>query len=549
MSLNVPLSVVLRNSRVERNITPDIEGLTFRSAIPRGYASIKLALSRPLRLRPAEVDYYTSVLVYNNRNGQVVWEGRLEDPERHTGLSGQRWGLTAIGGAAHASDRTFPYIVVDKGPQRWSRIAGTSNILETAGDSKLEADDGFRLQFRNGSTAAVADHGGVEYRYLDAAGQKLGRVSYSYKVDNGDSRWRHRLLAINGGSTTVSNLGFNLGDGSLAKIVGTDWTNGRDIPQIKGAVETSSITVADELARFWLTNMVVRSMLLDQAGNDRLPTGSALLDYAYSTNTVLAEDVVRDLLGRVLPKYDKSSAKLSIAASTYAIDQLAYPDGITAEQVFSDLMLLEPNTFWAVWESNTSGLYRYEWATWPTSVDYEATVWGGLDSPASAVDLFDEVLVRYKGRQGAIRTVTRTLSVPQLTDAGLTRTGYIDLGDEPGGQPNAQQAGDLFLSDHQYPPNRGTLTVDRPIVSRSEGRMVQPFEIRPGRLIAVQDIEPTVDALNATTRDGVTVFRVVSVDYDADSNTAQLELDSYARSTAQALAALQKNPALVRRRR
>jgi hypothetical protein len=60
--------------------------------------------------------------------------------------------------------------------------------------------------------------------------------------------------------------------------------------------------------------------------------------------------------------------------------------------------------------------------------------------------------------------------------------------------------------------------------------MVQPWEIRAGNLIRVRDVTPRIDSLNATDRNGVTVFRVYAVDYDASSNTATLELDSGIRS-------------------
>jgi len=54
--------------------------------------------------------------------------------------------------------------------------------------------------------------------------------------------------------------------------------------------------------------------------------------------------------------------------------------------------------------------------------------------------------------------------------------------------------------------------------------MVQPWELvrlAPGTLVAVQDVKPRVDALNATTRDSVTVFKCVGADYDAASNTCR----------------------------
>ena len=41
--------------------------------------------------------------------------------------------------------------------------------------------------------------------------------------------------------------------------------------------------------------------------------------------------------------------------------------------------------------------------------------------------------------------------------------------------------------------------------------MVQPWELRPGKLIRVRGIQANADALNSTERDGVTVFKVIAV--------------------------------------
>jgi hypothetical protein len=68
--------------------------------------------------------------------------------------------------------------------------------------------------------------------------------------------------------------------------------------------------------------------------------------------------------------------------------------------------------------------------------------------------------------------------------------------------------------------------------------MVQPWEIHPGTLIRVRGVLPRVDSLNLSDRDGATIFRVVSVEYSIADAAATLELDSYSRTVARALAKL-----------
>jgi hypothetical protein len=69
-------------------------------------------------------------------------------------------------------------------------------------------------------------------------------------------------------------------------------------------------------------------------------------------------------------------------------------------------------------------------------------------------------------------------------------------------------------------------------------RIVQPWEIRPGNLIRVRGVRPYVDSLNATDRDGVTVFRIVSTSYSDSQGAAVLELDAYTPDEARQIARL-----------
>ena len=112
----------------------------------------------------------------------------------------------------------------------------------------------------------------------------------------------------------------------------------------------------------------------------------------------------------------------------------------------------------------------------------------------------------------------------------------------------AQEVGDAWLVEHSAAPNAGTLSVSTPIFDNDAGREVNPWEIRPGHLIRVRDVLPRVDALNATARDAVTVFKIVAVDYNADTNTARLELDSQPRTIAGLLSETERRLDQLRKR-
>lgn len=554
MTIRVPLSVRIITTTTDKHITRDLRNLRFRSAAPGGFASATFALDRPINFQPEDITYFARVIVYDTRNAQVVWEGRLEDPGRGAGDDGEVWELAAIGPSAHVDDRTLPLIYVDRDVTSMERVdnftPGAQDSIGADPDDAAGAEQRVLLQMPQGLsvTSSPSSRVVVRYQHIAWAGQLLAR--YDYEWDGGVVDGNHLVQAVTrtngsmaGGENSRSDALNTAGGGSSARVVTTHFPVGRstvELRQIRNAGGAS--TVPSD--RYWCSflGFYVQAVRYDKAGN-QLTNGAA----DYPNYWVYGHWIVADLLGRLLTQYDGAGA--SITDTTYQIDQLAYPDGATPGEVLDDLMLLEPAYYWAAWEANAAGKYRFEWSLWPTSVRYEATVDDGFTSPGSAANLYNSVRVRYKQPNGHVLSVRRTSTVPALDDIGLVREAYIDLSDNVGSNSNAVQVGDQFLAEHRYPPNAGTVTIARPILDLTLVRMVQPWEIRPGTLIRLRGVNPHIDPLNATGRDGVTVFRVVSVEYDTSAAAATLELDSYSITTATAIARARSRLANIQRRR
>jgi hypothetical protein len=538
MTLPIPLTVRLKTSRKDVDVTAQIGSLTFRSTIPGGFASASITLNKPISLQPDEIAYFGKMYVYDGRNGMTVWEGRVEDPGRTADASGTVWGLSAIGPSAHASDRTYPIIYVDTSTDRWERSQySTKNGITEV--SEIDSDTPcLQVRAEEGVTVTTSWDGDWIYRGLQFTRQTLGRVRCDH-VEGGASTNYQVGLYVRTGSTLVGFVSTDPWTTSPHTLSGTfgftNWTTGLDNCSI-AAYRNVSNTTADTFAWSNFYNICVRSVVKDASGND--------LTTPYIVNDIDPAQVVTDLLGRYLDQYDGPNAV--IVSSGNRIPQLAYPDGITAAGIFDDLAALDPAYYWAAWETTPAGKWRFFYGPWPTHVRYDADTSDGFDSPGSASDLYNEVQIRWLDPAGKMRTTVRTSTVPVLVAAGVTRTAYIDISDELGTSANATRVGDNFLAEHQYPPNAGTLIVARPIQDLDTGRMVMPWEINPGNLIRVRGVLPRVDSLNPTARDGVTVFKVVSMDYDTSSASATLELDSYSRTVAQQLANL-KNDRIRRR--
>lgn len=529
MSLNVPLSVRLQTPKSDRHVTRDLHNLTFRSTAPGGFASASFSLSRPLVIAPEEIAEYGKVVVYDRRNGGTVWEGRIEDPGRSAGNNGPVWSITATGPAVYAEDRTTALIYADRRTEGWRvGIDSIASVDVTVNDESV------KMSVANGTTHNAGFAGLAVYHPIAYTGHQLGRVHVPWTAGLTSSNYEVWLgTSLGTGATDnhdIQQVTSTSGTLVCSRGGSNAITAGNDTVRLRFVRQTSAFTPTNDTD--WVSfSPIVMGLLVDADGND--------ITSGYNNNYVYAEDVVRDLLGRLLGEtYDGPGA--SVAETFAQIDQLAYPDGASARQVLEDLMLIEPAYYWAAWETLDTGKHRFEWVEWETSVRYDASTADGFDSPAVSGEVYNAVSVRWRDGNGTSRVFRQTQSVLTLDNAGLTREAFIDVSDEAGSAANATQIAGQFLAEHQEPLNQGTLNISRPILDLHTGRAAQPWEIRPGHLIRVRDVFPRLDALNASKRDGVTVFKVAAVDFDSSSATATLELDSYPLTISRAIAELSK---------
>ena len=533
---NVPLTVRIGND----HITREVSAVHFRKEAVGGVRNITLRLARPLDRFEMNLAAYSRIYIYDARSGVTIAEGRLSDFGRGADASsGQQWDIVAFGPLQHASDKQFPYIVIDQSLERWTfdrkNVEHAKPIyFEVGADSH-----GHMHMPVVGAPISTTYLSNASYRALVDAGQKLGSLISTWRGGVADANYRAKIIT-QAGLTGSENVAYDaaLGTGVTNKtvVVVTDFSNGDDVVQLRMKRDTSATTATKDDWLKW-NNLQVRALLLDNTG--------AEITSGYTNAYVLSAEVVKDLLGRVLDQYDGANAIVASGA-VHQNDQLAYPDGVTAAQVFDDLMVFEPAYYWTTGPSDpTTGLYSFAWKAWPTTVRYEVTLDDGGSFPTSSQELWNRVLVRWKDAAGRVRNTFRPSATTTQPCASLdnatppvVRQPIIDLGDDTGSLVNAQRAGDNFLADHNVPNNAGSLTVSRQIRDLTTGAMVEPFEIEPGELIRVRGVESYPDALNASSNDGLTVFRIWSMEYDSDSASAVLELDTYSRTTANAIARL-----------
>lgn len=545
MTLNAPLCAQLVSGNVTANLTTELlDDVQMSNAAPGGYSSCSLQLRRPINLPAEQLSAYTTLEIIDTRSGESLWYGRLEDPGRQ---STQLWQIGAVGAGSHALDYNLPVVYVDTRGDSWKRREtivlpkGTFgvNTEQTAGANStfdFAMPDGVVVP-SNGRVVAI-------YELLLDSGQHVGALLATH--DDGRTSTSFGVQAVGrGGSSADANLVTHTMSTTPQTVTAR---LGNEYSSLHRAVEMRIINVSgvtqtiagDTTYSQWYDVRLIGSRV-DALGNEITAAGT------YSNGFVYSSDVVKDVLGRFCPEWDRVGSVID-DASPIPIYQLAYEDGATAQQVLEDVMAVDPAHYWGAWGNDYGRGAVFRWSAWPTEIGLSGldTRRDAFDSPSSAADLFNQVSVRYKDLAGNSRTLLRSGACPALDAVGLTRRGLLDLGSQAGTAAGAAAAGDAFLDAHRYPTNSGTIKVSRPIVDNVTGRTLQPWQLRAGVLASVRNIYPRPDYSNESS-DGTTVFRVSSVSYSAKSNEATLTLDSYNRTVARALARLRRASERTRR--
>ncbi|TDB88362.1 hypothetical protein E1264_11820 [Actinomadura sp. KC216] len=625
----IPLGVRIYNNFLPSFdvwVTRAVDDFSFRSSIPGGFASATITLHRPsIASSPASGHLYGAdksafdelarlfnrVQIVDMRSAEIVWEGRIEGPRRSTETD--TWELSCLGAAVAASDVQRPMFYVDSSIESW--LQRPENFWQFQADEAtktIEVRWEGNLIWPGPAGAGLGIFTALTHQRADECNLYIGRYDATFAssapAGAGDQNPNHLWNSV-----FVDGSSDQGGDGLFHA---TNFTqNVRHWRRVNGALssfgETGGWQVSDAYrleirmgvgnnAGFGdytsapdkvvgrIANPVVQVLRMDRNGT--LLTDPADYPGAYVT----VPQVVEDVVGRLLVKGWNSGHKgngifgsdkpfpgqvrpIDVhidTSSTAAFTDLTYFDGATAEQILSDMMLAQPDAYWAIWESRwgaTDGEgikifpddarndygYRFEWARWPLNWGYQASSLDGLEEQPSGEGLYNYIFYKHpvesawdetpgfkqtrqalSGRHGDSQTFPDFFEGNDLSYATVTRAITVTR-DEP-----AETIGDAelagLLSHYRRTGNAGTMTIRRPILYYDPGetsyagaaRMVQPWEIRPGKLIKITDVQPRGmiqdHSYGETTppeaHDG-TVWRVMSTEYSSSDNSCRLELD------------------------
>lgn len=579
-ALRVPITAALITAVSARNITSEVGDVTFRHTIPGGFATCTVDLNRPFSDYSDELVQFALLRLTDGRNGGVLWEGRLEDPGRTASAAGQVWSLSALGPMVHAQDDVRPYVAVESSMQSWvpspHNPKTTTGSTEQVAQDRLPSDppstpptvffDGLKMSPDQG--IALSDGkivGSFMYPVLYESGQFLGAIQGQFLNGYLGGDIQHQVTLYVGqddqfttGALTPSiGFGYNFGGANppfpvlflwRKSIEWNSFTGTESVPAITWI--RSSGTAQTTGPQHWVGfTCFIRPIMHDKFGTS-IPSNSPNAPLTFCTS----DQVFADLIGKRLPLFDPATTDIAPGTSGL-IDQFSYPDPVTVDQMLTDLMELEKGLyFWAAWESYSQPGFvfpraRAEWSLWPSEIKHIIGMEDGCELPTSTEEVFDSVSVRWKDSTGRTRTTICTLANALLDAAGIRRRGTVDTGENVVSSiSSATIFGNGWLTDRAFPRGTGTLSVARSVLDRQTGRMLAPWEVRPGCLIQIAGADPSAYSQGSAARNGRNVFRVVTVEFNSATGAATLELDSPPNSVMDQVATANRNLDYRRRR-
>jgi hypothetical protein len=524
-------------------VTKHITALAFRREAIGGVQSISFTIPHKISKVWGNLRAYQTVSVCDARSGQEIAGGWIADTGRTAdSQSGHTFDVTCFGAATHADDKTVLHIIIDQSLHRWQRSQDSDHAaLHSRVDWHIDVP-ALEVRGQVGHVLGTSWNADWSYRFVHFCGRRLAYIEMNIEggtdVAAPGTNFKAGIITriYGGGSagyTSTASLTSSAIPGYVyAQESQTNFGNTDDEAVLRLERVSTSLTATGQT---WCDfhDVKVVAQVKDKTGTYR-PTA-----YYNTPYTPTVGDCVEDMLGSFLDRYDGAGA--TIVTSNTKVQQFVFSEGVTPGEMLDHLMKLDSTKYWTTGPRQVNGKFQFKWLNYPTTPRYECSVDGGLAIAITSQDLFNQVIVRYRDHHGHVRQVTANAACPILDSGGVTRSQVLDLSDETGfDSGTASAAGQAFLDDHCTPNAAGTLTIDRPIWDTQRGCWVDPWEIQPAELIRIKGFESYKDGLNRSVKDGVTVFRIWAMDYDADTNTATLELDSSRRTTPAHLAALLK---------
>lgn len=484
-------------------------GLRFSSVIPGGFDSLDATLPRKPGTDYADLEPF-STLTARLPGGDVVSEVRLERTPRTSG-SQFSVSLGTAGWQAHLEDNQFARLLgVDRDLGKWGGASIDRKLILNANFAVTDGSSGDNAgvpTIRTGVTGPWTTSPGrpLATSWYDAQGLSIGALYYAWSMNTPalvttDANWNWAAFLSDDSSGTHTDSSGNLraaGPGLGAVSA----TGTRKFAALQLSYANVAAGGPADYAVDW-TPVVVGDHGIT------LLAGAALY----------ASDIIEYVIGAFCPLFSTD-----IDPSSFPIEQFAQLDATTAAD-----LITQANRFhlydWAVWEDKTFSYYPRgsRGKTWRARVAPSQ-----LSETGPQVDrIWESVIVSYQDVDGTTKTAGPPGSGADTEDAalkdsdpenpanelGITRRSLLQAGTlTPAG---AVQVGSIFLSEQRLLDTSGQAT------------LVGHVEDDHGVLHAVSKVRAGDGIVFTDAADSTSTRRIVKTDYDHDSRTVTIDLDS-----------------------
>lgn len=526
-----PLSVRIVTDSTDRHVSRWASGLKFRKVAGGGHADMQLHIDQGRTVLP-DLSGDDKVFVYD-QSGKTIFEGFADNPGVNAdAYAGQSFDINALGIMTVTTDRARPITYRTTDLSMWqpndagNLPAATASVgtFPSTATSGLAGVPAVVAQINPGQPVGTgAGQAGMVVKTFVDALQGIGGIEGTYEGGTVDSNFHEQLwpYPIRVGDTALIDQSLDTTSRTFSLIAGAsalDTNHSGILWLIQHTGPATNVSGND----YWAGLGKVAILGTQVAIN-----GTMIV--LPRTTYVLASEVASDAVGRFLGIADMiEGARVSIAATTHQIDQLAYPQAVQMQQVLDDLAIYEPDMTWELTPSRfgtrpKSGGFGFHYREWDDdNPRYEISTRDGFNQPGGTFNLCNRVAVSWTDAAGRSFVTIVSSIVPALG----TRVRDAPPAQLPAGQGSAANAvrfGQSILGALATPPQSGTAVVGRKIYDRYQGRLVNPWEIEPGYTVLVRETEQ--------------VLRMTEMSYDHDQLAATLVLGDPVYTTEQQVAA------------
>jgi len=490
------------------------QGISFSTQRMQGFADATLTLRRRIDMDYVDLHLLDDI-AFIGGDGSVAYEGRVAAMPRSFD-TGHSVTLQLVGWMAHARDRKFTEIYVDRDLSRWTgasqarRLAlanGTRNYWEPEVlPGSVTGTIALRTKIVGPFSAASASEA-----IYDARPNKIGGIYYQYagntNVNGADANWLFQVFfspddvfSTGGGTGDLQASSGSAGSGFIANPTPATWP----IALIQQTYSAASASTT-EFSLDW-TNVTVYG-------------AHGLGLYGGAPQGLRLSDILTNIATRFCPKLNPAG----IAENVYVVPHMVFVERTDPYDAF---LALNAYSLWnlAVWENKTL------WYTPPDLTDYDWEV--RISDPGvtmqlqgdSTENLANGIVVQFTNvATGHTDTLTPDIYADLRDDSvenPANQHGY-PLWPEyqlsiPATTDSALQIGRVALAEFNQPKAPGTITVSHFIKDRA-GHSQPVWKVRAGDTISITDHPNDRPRMISETS------------YDHDSKTLTISLEAPAK--------------------